>query len=91
MQLRALLLSATLVVAGCGGSQAPDEPAEPPTETARPSVFDPWTDTIDRAESVQQTVDEPSRGASQAHRGSRKVVSGSRGGGAGRETPALLP
>jgi hypothetical protein len=21
-------------------------------------VFDPWTDTIDRAESVQQTVDE---------------------------------
>lgn len=58
MQLRALLLPATFVVAGCGGSQAPDEPAEPPTETARPSVFDPWADTIDRAQSVQQTVDD---------------------------------
>ena len=44
--------------AGCGGSQAPDEPAEPPTENARPTVFDPLTSTIDRAQGVQQTVDD---------------------------------
>lgn len=43
-------------LAGCGGSP----PAEEPVETAapRPTVFDPLTSTIRRAEGVQQTVDD---------------------------------
>lgn len=49
------LIAFTLV--GCGGSS---EPAEPTREQAerRPTVFDPLTSTIDRAEGVQQTIDE---------------------------------
>ena len=49
------LIAFTLV--GCGGSS---EPAEPVREQAerRPTVFDPMTSTISRAEGVQQTVDE---------------------------------
>jgi hypothetical protein len=45
-----------VALAGCGGSgpaEAPSQPAEP-----RPTVFDPLTSTIDRAQGVQQTVDE---------------------------------
>jgi hypothetical protein len=45
-----------VAVAGCGGSEtaeAPSRPVEP-----RPTVFDPLTSTIDRAQGVQQTVDE---------------------------------
>jgi hypothetical protein len=45
-----------VTVTGCGGSEtaeAPSRPAEP-----RPTVFDPLTSTIDRAQGVQQTVDE---------------------------------
>jgi hypothetical protein len=53
-----LLFGAALGILGCGGSPAPDEPAEPPIENARPTVFDPLTSTIDRAQGVQQTVDE---------------------------------
>ena len=48
--------AALLLLAGCGGS----EPAAPPPEPAapRPTVFDPLTSTIGRAQGVQQTVDE---------------------------------
>ncbi len=45
-----------VTLAGCGSSEtaeAPSQPAEP-----RPTVFDPLTSTIDRAQGVQQTVDE---------------------------------
>jgi hypothetical protein len=44
---------ASLVV-GCGES----EPVAPPPQTEpRPTVFDPMTSTIGRAQGVQQTVD----------------------------------
>ena len=45
-----------ITLSACGGSP----PAEPPAERAapRPTVFDPLTSTIGRAEGVQQTVDE---------------------------------
>ena len=57
MPRKACVLAAiVLVVAGCG---APEEPAEPePAPPRRETVFDPLTSTIDRAEGVQQTVDE---------------------------------
>jgi hypothetical protein len=48
-----------LVLAGCGGSAPADQPADR-NEPAprRETVFDPLTSTIDRAQGVQQTVDE---------------------------------
>jgi hypothetical protein len=57
MPLKLTLVSViAFTVAGCGGSV----PAEPPSEPAesRGSVFDSLTGTIDRAEGVQQTVDQ---------------------------------
>ena len=51
-----------LVLAGCGGSEpaAEVDRAAPTNEPAlrRETVFDPLTSTIDRAQGVQQTVDE---------------------------------
>jgi hypothetical protein len=47
---------APLVLAGCGGSESADPPAEPASR--RETVFDPLTSTIERAQGVQQTVDE---------------------------------
>jgi hypothetical protein len=49
-----LWLSTALVIAlaGCGGAPQPAEKAPP-----RPTVFDPMTSTIGRAQGVQQTVD----------------------------------
>jgi hypothetical protein len=45
-----------LLLVGCGGQSEPaDPPLEPPP---RPTVFDPLTSTIDRAQGVQQTVDQ---------------------------------
>jgi hypothetical protein len=44
-----LVLMTTLI--GCGGA------ADPETSEDRETVFDPLTETIDRAESVQDTVD----------------------------------
>lgn len=43
-----------VVLAGCGGS----EPSEAPPPEPRPTVFDPLTSTLERAEGVQQTLDE---------------------------------
>ena len=57
MHLKLALWSAiAFTLAGCGGS----ETAEPANEPAEPraSVFDPLTSTIDRAQGVQQTVDQ---------------------------------
>ena len=55
----AVLVAIACVVGGCSRA---DEPTEPAAETeARPrreTVFDPLTSTIERAEGVQQTVDE---------------------------------
>lgn len=50
----ALLLVA---MAGCGSSVSTEE-APQPQEPPRPTVFDPMTSTIGRAQGVQQTVDE---------------------------------
>ena len=59
MHLKLALWSAiAFTLAGCG---APPEPAEPVSESAEPprqTVFDPLTSTIDRAQGVQQTVDQ---------------------------------
>jgi hypothetical protein len=43
-------------LSGCGGSEP--TASAPPPEQPRPTVFDPLTSTLDRAEGVQQTVDE---------------------------------
>lgn len=57
MHLKLALWSAiAFTLAGCGGSETA-EPANEPAEP-RPSVFDPLTGTIDRAQGVQQTVDQ---------------------------------
>ena len=46
-------------LSGCGGSEDSAQPiAEPHAAPRRETVFDPLTSTIDRAEGVQQTVDE---------------------------------
>jgi hypothetical protein len=49
------------VVSGCGGAASDDgasSDAQPEAAEPRETVFDPLTSTIDRAEGVQQTVDE---------------------------------
>ena len=56
MPRKAYLLAVVLIVAGCGGSEEPAQPDKPAAR--RETVFDPLTSTIDRAEGVQQTVDE---------------------------------
>jgi hypothetical protein len=58
MALKFWLLAASLSLAACGGSETPEPPPEPAAEERRPSVLDPLTSTIGRAEGVQQTVDE---------------------------------
>lgn len=45
-----------IALAGCGGSPPAEQPAE--LAAPRPTVFDSLTSTIDRAEGVQQTVDD---------------------------------
>lgn len=50
----ATALLATLFLAGCGSAEPP--PA-PPAETP-PTVFDPLVGTLERAQGVQQTVDD---------------------------------
>ena len=51
-----VLATVVLVCAGCGASEEPGQPEQPAAR--RETVFDPLTGTIDRAEGVQQTVDE---------------------------------
>jgi hypothetical protein len=62
MRLVAALWGATalaLTLAACGGSEPEQRAAERrETATRRETVFDPLTSTIDRAEGVQQTVDQ---------------------------------
>ena len=51
-----LLLAAALTVASCGETDSTEAPPEPAAR--RETVLDPLTSTIDRAQGVQQTVDE---------------------------------
>jgi len=53
MRPRVWFLSAVVIALAACGESPPAEPAAP-----RPTVFDPLTSTIDRAEGVQQTVDD---------------------------------
>ncbi|HLF11447.1 MAG TPA: hypothetical protein VJA26_09540 [Gammaproteobacteria bacterium] len=58
MELKFWLAGAILAVAGCGSSEAPNEPAADSAQNDRETVFDPLVESVDRAKSVQQTVDE---------------------------------
>jgi hypothetical protein len=51
-----LLAAAVVTLLGCGSSESPVEPQAEPQP--RPTVFDPLTSTIGRAQGVQQTVDD---------------------------------
>jgi predicted lipoprotein len=57
MNLRQTSVLAMLAVAlvACGSPPPPAEPARP---VKQETVFDPLTNTLDRAKGVQQTVDE---------------------------------
>jgi hypothetical protein len=54
MRHRLWIMTVLLTLTACGGAEPP---AQPPPEH-KPTVFDPLTDSIDRAKAVQQTVDE---------------------------------
>jgi len=58
MTNKALVLAMTLALTltACGTSSPPPPEAQKPER--KESVFDPWTGTIERAKSVQQTVDD---------------------------------
>jgi hypothetical protein len=56
MFAKLILASFVAALAGCGGSVSPEQPA-PRQEPPRPTVFDPMTSTIGRAQGVQNTVD----------------------------------
>lgn len=61
MSARVAAVAALLALtAACAGDDGP--PAEvrdtPEPEAAEPSVFDPVTESVDRAEGVQSTIDE---------------------------------
>jgi len=53
-----VLVAIACAIGGCGGGDEPAERAADREPPRRESVFDPMTSTIDRAEGVQQTVDE---------------------------------
>jgi hypothetical protein len=57
MTPRFSFLTLVLAAAGCG-AEAPEDPATEPAASDRASVFDPLVGTLDRAQGVQQTVDE---------------------------------
>jgi hypothetical protein len=52
--MRCFIVLGLLLLTACGGSSS--EETEPAAE--RPSVFDPLTDTLDRASGVQDTLNE---------------------------------
>jgi hypothetical protein len=59
LQKACVLAAIALAIGGCGGGDAPAEPAaRQPEPPKRETVFDPLTSTIGRAEGVQGTVDE---------------------------------
>jgi hypothetical protein len=58
MACRSYGLLALLALAGCGGQDSPDEAPQPLATPPRPTVFDPLTSTLERAQGVQETVDE---------------------------------
>ena len=51
-----LLVALAMVLTACGSSPPPPPQEQKPQR--KETVFDPLTGTIDRAKSVQQTVDE---------------------------------
>jgi hypothetical protein len=55
MRSTALMTALAIALAACGGSEPP--PANDERAERRPTVFDPLTGTLDRAEGVQQTLD----------------------------------
>ena len=65
---RALIIwsAMALTLAGCDNSEPADTETRRETAASRPSVFDPMTSTIGRAEGVQQTADD--RAAEQRRR-----------------------
>jgi hypothetical protein len=61
MRARILVCAVALAIGGCGGAASNDsgsDDSESDAAAQRENVFDPLTSTIDRAEGVQQTVDE---------------------------------
>lgn len=59
MHLKHALLSAlVLTLVGCGSPEATEPVEAPARPEPRPTVFDPLTSTIGRAQGVQQTVDQ---------------------------------
>jgi len=52
--MRVLIALAWLGLAACGSEPAPGGAADEPRDE---TVFDPLTDTLERAESVQETLD----------------------------------
>jgi hypothetical protein len=56
MQREIRLAAVMLAIAGCGGADAPEQPAD--AQIASPSVLEPSPGALDRANSVQQTVDD---------------------------------
>jgi hypothetical protein len=58
MKVGLVLAGTVLAVAGCGSSEPPNEPPRDNAQTDRNTVFAPLVDSIDRAEGVQQTIDD---------------------------------
>jgi len=54
------IVSALLLLSGCGGSEPPAVESAPVKSEPRQTVFDPWIGTMDRAKGVQNTVDDQS-------------------------------
>lgn len=52
--MRVLIFLGILLTGACGGSD--DRASEPAEPADRPTVFDPLTDTLDRAQGVEDTL-----------------------------------
>lgn len=53
------VLAVGMLLTACGGSAERAEP--PPEPEVRPTVFDPLTDTLERAQSVEDTLRDSAR------------------------------